>query len=199
VQQRQARGPPTDPIESNLTAIDRSRATKKYVHLRYPNVSGTLATGGGLEDQRRLGLQRPADDLRSHRQAVRGHRDRALHDRKHALDHTPELKGQRNATVLYGFGRFAERGDRLVDGESGIIRRNLEEDATGLEEVDGAEVLSVLLRGRFKTMFVAELRRHLGLCRIVLGAKRDVRPAGSPWPHEDRPRLPRLRHRRDTG
>ncbi len=35
--------------ESNLTAIDPiSGAIKKNVHLRYPNYSGTLATGGGL-------------------------------------------------------------------------------------------------------------------------------------------------------
>jgi alcohol dehydrogenase (cytochrome c) len=39
----------TDRLESNLTAIDPITGDiKKNVHLRYPNVSGTLATGGGL-------------------------------------------------------------------------------------------------------------------------------------------------------
>src|ERR1700686_4647251 len=36
-------------IESNLTAVDPTTGEiKKNVHLRYPNYSGTLATGGGL-------------------------------------------------------------------------------------------------------------------------------------------------------
>ena len=36
-------------MESNLTAVDPTTGeTKKNVHLRYPNYSGTLATSGGL-------------------------------------------------------------------------------------------------------------------------------------------------------
>ena len=36
-------------LESNLTAVDPlTGEIKKSVHLRYPNYSGTLATGGGL-------------------------------------------------------------------------------------------------------------------------------------------------------
>src|SRR4029077_16739155 len=39
----------TERFESNLTAVDPTTAEiKKNVHLRYPNYSGTLATGGGL-------------------------------------------------------------------------------------------------------------------------------------------------------
>ena len=38
-----------DRWESNLTAVDPlTGEIKKNVHLRYPNYSGTLATGGGL-------------------------------------------------------------------------------------------------------------------------------------------------------
>ena len=40
---------PTERYESNLTAVDPvTGEIKKTVHLRYPNYSGTLATGGGL-------------------------------------------------------------------------------------------------------------------------------------------------------
>ena len=38
-----------DRLESNLTAFDPvAGETRKNIHLRYPNVSGTLATTGGL-------------------------------------------------------------------------------------------------------------------------------------------------------
>ncbi len=102
-------------------------AIKNKIHLRYPNNSGTLATGGGLiflgladgtvaayrrhdarrivEDQCRLRLLRPANDVRSQRPAI--HRDRVRHVRRPAsaqIANTPELKEQRNATVLYVFG-----------------------------------------------------------------------------------------------
>jgi hypothetical protein len=40
---------PTDRLKSNLTAIEPITGDiKENVHLRYPNVSGTLATGGSL-------------------------------------------------------------------------------------------------------------------------------------------------------
>ena len=114
-------------IESNLTAVDPTTGEiKKNVHLRYPNYSGTLATGGGLvflalldgtvaafddttrrivEDQCRLGLFRPTHDLRDRRQAI--YRDRIGAEpfgKGSRLVNTPELKEQRNATVLYVFG-----------------------------------------------------------------------------------------------
>ena len=83
--------------ESNLTAVDPvTGEIKKSVHLRYPNYSGALSTGGGprlqraarrhhrgvrrhharraVEDQCGLGLPRAADDLRGQRQAVCGDR-----------------------------------------------------------------------------------------------------------------------------
>src|SRR3984893_8820158 len=68
----------------------------------------------------------------------------------------------------------AERGYRLVDGETGVVGRDLEEDAAGLAEVDRAEVLTILLFGRLQAMLVTKPRGHCGLCGIILGAKRDV-------------------------
>ena len=118
---------PTERFESNLTAVDPvTGEIKKSVHLRYPNYSGTLATAGGLvflalldgtvaalrrhharrtvEDQCRLRLLRAADDLRGQRQAI--YRDRVgrrARRPRRKLVNTPELKEQRNATVLYVF------------------------------------------------------------------------------------------------
>jgi alcohol dehydrogenase (cytochrome c) len=113
--------------ESNLTAIDPvTGEIKKNVHLRYPNYSGTLATGGGLVvlaltdgtvaayDDTTLdelwkvnvgsGFSAPPMTFevngKQYLAIAAGPSPQAL--TKHAL--TPELKEQRNATVLYVFG-----------------------------------------------------------------------------------------------
>ncbi len=113
--------------ESNLTAIDPTTGEiKKNVHLRYPNYSGTLATAGGLVF---LGLldgtvaafdDTSLDELwkinvgsgfsappmtfevsgKQYVAIVSGPSTAA----KNKLVNTPELKEQRNATVLYVFG-----------------------------------------------------------------------------------------------
>jgi alcohol dehydrogenase (cytochrome c) len=113
--------------ESNLTAMDPTTGEiKKNVHLRYPNYSGTLATAGGLVF---LGLldgtvaafdDTSLDELwkinvgsgfsappmtfevggRQYVAIVSGPSIAA----KNKLVNTPELKEQRNATVLYVFG-----------------------------------------------------------------------------------------------
>jgi alcohol dehydrogenase (cytochrome c) len=113
--------------ESNLTAVDPTTGEiKKNVHLRYPNYSGTLATAGGLVF---LGLldgtvaafdDTSLDELwkinvgsgfsappmtfevngRQYVAIVSGPSTAA----KNKLVNTPELKEQRNATVLYVFG-----------------------------------------------------------------------------------------------
>ena len=75
---------------------------KKNVHLPYPNTSGTLATGGGLVF---LGLfdgtSRPSMTQRS---MSCGRSISAPPSRRRRADNIPELKEQRNATVLYVFG-----------------------------------------------------------------------------------------------
>jgi alcohol dehydrogenase (cytochrome c) len=117
----------TDRLESNLTAIDPITGDiKKNIHLRYPNVSGTLATAGsliflGLTD----GTVAAYDDVTLAELwkfnvgsgfnappmtfEVNGKQYVAIATGlyttgKHTLDHSPELKDQRNATVLYVFG-----------------------------------------------------------------------------------------------
>ena len=114
-------------FESNLTAVDPlTGEIKKNVHLRYPNYSGTVATAGGLIF---LGLldgtvaafdDTTLDELwkvnvgsgfsappmtfevngRQYVAIVSGPSTAA----KSRLVNTPELKEQRNATVLYVFG-----------------------------------------------------------------------------------------------
>ncbi len=113
--------------ESNLTAVDPTTGEiKKNLHLRYPNYSGTLATAGGLVF---LGLldgtvaafdDTSLDELwkinvgsgfsappmtfevsgRQYVAIVSGPSTAA----KNKLVNTPELKEQRNSTVLYVFG-----------------------------------------------------------------------------------------------
>ncbi len=113
--------------ESNLTAVDPLTGDiKKNVHLKYPNYSGTLATGGGLVF---LGLldgtvaafdDTTLDELwkvnvgsgfsappmtfevngKQYVAIVSGPSAAA----KGKLVNTPELKDQRNATVLWVFG-----------------------------------------------------------------------------------------------
>ena len=117
----------TERFESNLTAVDPlTGEIKKSVHLRYPNYSGTLATGGGLVFNALLdGTIAAFDDTTldelwkvnvgsgfsappmtcevNGRQyvAVMSGPSAAARSR---LINTPELKEQRNATVLYVFG-----------------------------------------------------------------------------------------------
>jgi alcohol dehydrogenase (cytochrome c) len=113
--------------ESNLTAADPlTGEVKKSVHLRYPNYSGTLATGGGLVFLALLdGTIAAYDDAtldelwkvnvgsgfsappmtfevggKQYVAIVSGPSPVA----KARLVNTPELKEQRNALVLYVFG-----------------------------------------------------------------------------------------------
>ncbi len=117
----------TERWESNLTAADPlTGEVKKTVHLRYPNYSGTLATGGGLVFLALLdGTVAAYDDAtldelwkinvgsgfsappmtfetggRQFVAIVSGPSPVA----KGRLVNTPELKEQRNALVLYVFG-----------------------------------------------------------------------------------------------
>ncbi len=114
-------------LESNLTAIDPTTGDiKKNVHLRYPNYSGTLATGGGLVFLALLdGTVAAFDDTtldelwkinvgsgfsappmtfetggKQYIAIVSGPSPSA----KSRLVNTPELKEQRNSLVLYVFG-----------------------------------------------------------------------------------------------
>jgi alcohol dehydrogenase (cytochrome c) len=116
-----------DRWESNLHAADPlTGEVKKTIHLRYPNYSGTLATGGGLVFNALLdgtvaayddttldelwkvnvgsGFSAPAMTF-----AVNGKQYVAIVSgpspvSRARLVNTPELKEQRNALVLYVFG-----------------------------------------------------------------------------------------------
>jgi alcohol dehydrogenase (cytochrome c) len=113
-------------FESNLTAVDPiTFEIKKNAHLRYPNYSGTLATGGGLVFLGLLDGTIAAFDDTSLEQlweanvgtgftappmtfAVNGKQYVAITSgpsavSKAKLMNTPELKEMRNATVLYVF------------------------------------------------------------------------------------------------
>jgi alcohol dehydrogenase (cytochrome c) len=113
-------------FESNLTAVDPiTFEIKKNAHLRYPNYSGTLATGGGLVFLGLLDGTIAAFDDTSLDQlweanvgtgftappmtfAVNGKQYVAITSgpsavSKAKLMNTPELKEMRNATVLYVF------------------------------------------------------------------------------------------------
>jgi alcohol dehydrogenase (cytochrome c) len=112
--------------ESNLTAVDPvTGEVKKNLHLPYPNYSGTLATGGGLVFVGLLdGTVAAYDDTTLAELwkvnvgsgfaappmtfAVNGKQYLAIaagpsNAAKSKLINTPELKEQRNATVLYVF------------------------------------------------------------------------------------------------
>jgi alcohol dehydrogenase (cytochrome c) len=113
--------------ESNLTAVDPTTGeVKKNLNLRYPNYSGTLATAGGLVflgltdgtvaafDDTTLdqlwkinvgaGFSAPPMTFevngRQFVGIVSGQSDQA----RTKLINTPELRDQRNASVLYVFG-----------------------------------------------------------------------------------------------
>ena len=116
----------TERFESNLTAVDPvTGEIKKSVHLRYPNYSGTLATAGGLTFLGLLdGTVAAFDDTTLDELwkvnigsgfcappmtfEVNGKQYLAITSgpstaAKAKLVNTPELKEQRNATVLYVF------------------------------------------------------------------------------------------------
>jgi alcohol dehydrogenase (cytochrome c) len=116
-----------DRWESNLTAVDPlTGEIKKNVHLRYPNYSGTLATGGGLVFLALLdGTVAAYDDTTLDQLwkinvgsgfsappmtfEVNGKQYVAIVSgpspvARGRLANTPELKDQRNALVLYVFG-----------------------------------------------------------------------------------------------
>jgi len=113
--------------ESNLTAVDPFTGdVKKTINLRYPNYSGTLATGGGLIFVALLdGSVAAYDDTTLEEMwkinvgsgfaappmtfEVNGKQYIAIASgpssaAKSKLINTPELKEQRNAMVLYVFG-----------------------------------------------------------------------------------------------
>jgi len=113
--------------ESNLTAIDPlSGEIKKNVHLRYPNRSGTLATGGGLVflalmdgtvaayDDTTLdelwkinvgsGFSTPPMTFEVNGKQYVGIVSGPSPGSRGQLANTPELKDQRQALVLYVFG-----------------------------------------------------------------------------------------------
>jgi alcohol dehydrogenase (cytochrome c) len=113
--------------ESDLTAVDPlTGAVKKTAHLRYPNFSGTLVTGGGLVFLGLLdGTVAAFDDTTLEELwkinvgagfsappitfEVNGRQYIAIASglgggAKVHLANTPEMRDQRNATVLYVFG-----------------------------------------------------------------------------------------------
>jgi alcohol dehydrogenase (cytochrome c) len=114
-------------IESNLTAIDPTTGEiKKNAHLRFPNYSGTLATGGGLVflalldgtvaafDDTTLdemwkinvgsGFSAPPMTFETGGKQYIAIASGPSPSAKSRLVNTPELKEQRNAMVLYVFG-----------------------------------------------------------------------------------------------
>jgi alcohol dehydrogenase (cytochrome c) len=113
--------------ESNLTAVDPvTGEIKKSVHLRYPNYGGALSTGGGLVFNALLdgtiaafddttldelwkfnagsGFHAPPMTFEVNGKQYVAIASGAGPAAKSRLVNTPELKEQRNATVLYVFG-----------------------------------------------------------------------------------------------
>ncbi len=117
----------TERLESELVAMDPlTGAIKNKIHLRYPNNSGTLATGGGLiflgladgtvaayDDTTLAELWKtnvgsgfsaaPMTFEANGRQFI-AIASGMYETGKRQIANTPELKEQRNATVLYVFG-----------------------------------------------------------------------------------------------
>jgi alcohol dehydrogenase (cytochrome c) len=114
-------------MESNLTAVDPvTQEIKKSVHLRYPNFSGTLSTGSGLVllglldgtvaafDDTTLdelwkvnvgsGFAAPPMTFEVNGKQYVAIASGPSMSARRRLANTPELKDQRNATVLYVFG-----------------------------------------------------------------------------------------------
>jgi len=113
--------------ESNLTAVDPvTGEIKKSIHLRYPNYGGALSTGGGLVFNALLdgtiaafddttldelwkfnagsGFHAPPMTFEVNGKQYVAIASGAGPAAKSRLVNTPELKEQRNATVLYVFG-----------------------------------------------------------------------------------------------
>jgi alcohol dehydrogenase (cytochrome c) len=113
--------------ESNLTAADPvTGEIKKSVHLRYPNYSGTLATGGGvvflalldgtiaayddtsLDELWKInvgsGFSAPPMTFEANGKQYVAIVSGPSPVSRRRLDNTPELKDQRHALVLYVFG-----------------------------------------------------------------------------------------------
>ena len=116
----------TDRWESNLTAVDpMTGEVKKSIHLRYPNYSGTLATAGGLiflalldgtigaYDENTLdelwrvnvgaGFTAPPMTFEVNGRQYVAIASGASAVSRAKLVNTPELRDQRQATVLYVF------------------------------------------------------------------------------------------------
>jgi alcohol dehydrogenase (cytochrome c) len=117
----------TERFESNLTAVDPvTGEIKKSTHLRYPNYSGTLATGGGLvflalldgtvaafddatlEELWKInvgsGFSAPPMTFEANGKQFVAIVSGPSPVARGRLLNTPELKEQRNALVLYVFG-----------------------------------------------------------------------------------------------
>ena len=117
----------TERFESNLVAMDPvSGEIKQSVHLRYPNNSGTLATGGGLiflgladgtvaayddvtlaelwKTNVGTGFSAPPMTFEVNGRQYVAIASGLYTTGKLQIANTPELKEQRNATVLYVFG-----------------------------------------------------------------------------------------------
>ena len=116
----------TDRWESNLTAVDPTTGeVRKSVHLRYPNYSGTLATAGGLiflalldgtiaaYDETTLdelwkvnvgpGFSAPPMTFAINGKQYLAIASGASTAARAKLVNTPELRDQRQATILYVF------------------------------------------------------------------------------------------------
>ncbi|HEY2229730.1 MAG TPA: PQQ-binding-like beta-propeller repeat protein, partial [Xanthobacteraceae bacterium] len=117
----------TERFESNLTAVDPvTGEVKKSTHLRYPNYSGTLATGGGLvflalldgtvaafddttlEELWKInvgsGFSAPPMTFEANGKQFVAIVSGPSPVARGRLLNTPELREQRNALVLYVFG-----------------------------------------------------------------------------------------------
>src|SRR5215475_14721731 len=69
---------------------------------------------------------------------------------------------------------LTERCGGFVDGESGLVSCDLEQDTTGFAEVDRAEIVAVLLLRRVPLVCRYQLLSHCGLLRVIRCAEGDV-------------------------
>src|SRR5690606_41780248 len=67
----------------------------------------------------------------------------------------------------------AERLEALVDGKARIVGGDLEDDAAGLPEIDGAEIVALLLFRRGDAELLAQRLRHLRLVRVACSPEGD--------------------------